>query len=218
MQLPLRYDPFIESAKKRDIDVSYVVCSTFTVGWFGGEESPKSVVKLQCFYSKDTVNLYLRPIEGIKMVVDLDKMKIVEYSDTLKIAIPKAEGTDYRFSHQKPPFGPRINGAAIMQSNGPGFQIDGHTIRWVNWVFHLSFDVRVGPIISLASIYDQEKQTYRSVVYRGHISEIFVPYMDPTEGYYFKTFFDCGEFGFGQNAASLVPLADCPNNAVLMDA
>eukprot|EP00258_Populus_trichocarpa_P009350 XP_002315777.3 primary amine oxidase [Populus trichocarpa] len=217
IQLPLTYGPFIESAKKRDLNVSYVVCSTFTVGWFGGVERTKRVVKVQCFYNKGTVNLYLRPIEGIQIVVDLDKMKIVEYSDTFKIAVPKAEGTDYRFSKQKPPFGPRINGAAIMQTNGPGFEIDGHTIRWANWVFHLAFDVRVGPIISLASIYDPEKHTYRSVLYRGHISELFVPYMDPTEEYYYKTFFDCGEFGFGQNAASLVPLADCPSNAVFMD-
>jgi primary-amine oxidase len=130
IQLPLTYGPFIESAKKRDLNVSYVVCSTFTVGWFGGVERTKRVVKVQCFYNKGTVNLYLRPIEGIGIVVDLDKMKIVEYSDTFKIAVPKAEGTDYRFSKQNPPFGPRINGAAIMQTNGPGFEIDGHTIRF----------------------------------------------------------------------------------------
>lgn len=87
----------------------------------------------------------------------------------------------------------------------------------MNWVFHLSFDSRVGPVISVATIYDPEKQKHRSVLYRGHISELFVPYQDPTEEYYFKTFFDSGEFGFGQNTASLVPLVDCPNNAVFMD-
>ncbi|KAJ6356445.1 hypothetical protein OIU78_004529 [Salix suchowensis] len=130
IQLPLTYGPFIESAKKRDLNVSYAVCSTFTVGWYGGAERTKRVVKVQCYYNKDTVNLYLRPIEGIQIVVDLDKMEIVEYSDTFKIPVPKADGTDYRFSEQKPPFGPRINGAAIMQTKGPGFEIDGHTISW----------------------------------------------------------------------------------------
>ncbi|XP_050218573.1 primary amine oxidase-like [Mercurialis annua] len=214
--LPLKYGPFIDSVKSRGLNLSAVVCSSFTVGWFG-EESNKRVIKLQCYHMNDTVNLYLLPIEGIKIVVDLDEMKIVEYVDSERVPVPKSEGTDYRLSEQKPPFGPRINGAAILQPNGPGFTIDGHTIKWVNWVFHLAFDARVGPVISLATIYDQEKHKHRSVMYRGHVSELFVPYQDPTEDYYYKTFFDCGEFGFGLLAVSLVPEADCPNNAVFMD-
>lgn len=91
-------------------------------------------------------------------------------------------------------------------------------ISWANWKFHLGFDVRSGLVISLASMYDLEKNKHRRVLYRAYISELFVPYMDPTEDWYYKTYFDCGEFGFGQSTVSLEPLADCPANSVFLDA
>ena len=137
-ELPQTYEPYIESIKKRGLNLSEVVCSTYTIGWFG-ELKSKRVLKLLCFYIDGTVNLYVRPVEGITLVVDLDEMKIVEYNDRLIVPVPKAEGTEYRESKQRPPFGPRLNGAALVQPDGPGFKIDGHTVRSVFFLFCLYF-------------------------------------------------------------------------------
>lgn len=81
----------------------------------------------------------------------------------------------------------------------------------------MGFDARVGTVISLASIYDPEMKKYRRVMYRGYISELFIPYMDPSEDWYYIAYFDNGEFGFGLSAVPLEPLNDCPANAVFMD-
>ena len=87
------------------------------------------MLEVLCFYVDGTVNLYVRPVEGITLVVDIDEMKIVEYYDRLIVLVPKAEGTEYRESKQKPPFGPHLNGADLVQPDGPGFKIDGHTVK-----------------------------------------------------------------------------------------
>ncbi|CAI8604703.1 unnamed protein product [Vicia faba] len=179
-QLPFTHEPFHHSLNKRGLNMSHVICAAFTVGWFG-EEKTKRTVKVKCYYKKGSVNLYVRPLEGVAVVVDLDEMKIIGYSDKHVIPVPKGEGTEYRASKMKPPFGPKLKGIAVNQHDGPGFTIQGHSVSWANWVFHLGFDIQAGPIISLASIYDLEKQQYRQVLYKGFISEVFVPYQDPTE-------------------------------------
>lgn len=92
-----------------------------------------------------------------------------------------------------------------------------YLIRWANWVFNVGFDARVGTIISTASIYDVDMHKYRRVLYRGFISELFIPYQDPREEWYHITYFDNGEFGFGQSAVPLEPLNNCPPNAVFID-
>ena len=79
---------------------------------------------------------------GITLVVDIDEMKIVEYYDRFIVPVPKAEGTECRESKLEPPFGPRLNGATLVNPYGPRFKIHKHTIRSVFFLFYLNVFVR----------------------------------------------------------------------------
>ncbi|XP_020596373.1 primary amine oxidase-like isoform X2 [Phalaenopsis equestris] len=216
--LPFNYTPFVESVKRRGVELSDIICSTFTIGWYGKKEG-RRLIKLQCFVAGETPNIYMRPLEGITMLADLEAMEIMEYKDRFIVQVPAASGTDYRASRQMPPYGPRGKQVVVAQPEGKGFIINGNIVRWANWAFHVGFDTRAGMVISDASVAVEngERNKYRSVLYKGYVSEVHVPYMDPSEEWYFKTFFDNGEYGFGPLSSSLVPMIDCPSNAEYMD-
>ncbi|KAF3676374.1 hypothetical protein FXO38_02798 [Capsicum annuum] len=149
------------------------------------------------------------------MIVALDQMKIASYLDRLMVPVLKANGTDYMIkskqrSHQS-------DSIKITQPDGPKFTLDGNTVRWADWKFHVDYDMRAGIIISLASIFDVDEGKFRSVLYRAFVSEVFVPYMDMTEEWYFRTYLDAGEYGFGRSAVELEALKDCPENAKFID-
>ncbi|XP_048572429.1 primary amine oxidase-like [Triticum urartu] len=218
--LPPAHPPFVESVRRRGVDMADVLCAVFPVGWFGGDPpaEERRVVKLLCFVAGATANFYARPLEGVTLVVDLDRMAIVGYRDRVLLPVPKAEGTDYRTGKAGPPYAGRAPApGTVVQPEGRGFDIDGHFVRWANWEFHVGFDVRAGTVISLASIHDAEAGARRRVLYRGFVSEVFVPYMDPVEEWYYRTFLDAGEYGLGLWAFPLQPGADCPANAAYLD-
>ncbi|KAK2411899.1 primary amine oxidase [Trifolium repens] len=173
-QLPLKYPPFIASVHKRGLNLSELVCAGFTMGWFGEEKSSRTL-RVDCFLKEITANFFVRPISGITMVANIDLMKIVEYHDREVEVVPTAENTDYRVSKQSPPFGPKQHSLTSHQPQGPGFQINGHSVSWANWKFHIGFDVRAGIIISLASIYDLEKHKSRRVLYKGGSLRLKLP-------------------------------------------
>lgn len=52
-------------------------------------------------------------------------------------------------------------------------------------------------------------------MYKGFSSELFVPYMDLDESWYFKSYMDAGEYGLGVTALPLVPLNDCPSTRII---
>ncbi|XP_052210337.1 amine oxidase [copper-containing] gamma 2-like [Diospyros lotus] len=217
---PLANADFNRSITERGVDLTDLTCLPISTGWYGKSEENRRVIKIQCYSMKGTANFYMRPIEGLTVLLDLDTKKVLEITDKGRnIPIPKAANTDYRFSTLNSQQQMKlVNPISIEQPKGPSFTIeDDHQVKWANWEFHLKADPRAGVIISRATVRDPETGELRSVMYKGFTSELFVPYMDPTDAWYFKTYMDAGEYGFGLQAMPLDPLNDCPRNAYYMD-
>ncbi|GAV91343.1 Cu_amine_oxid domain-containing protein/Cu_amine_oxidN2 domain-containing protein/Cu_amine_oxidN3 domain-containing protein [Cephalotus follicularis] len=218
---PLANPAFNRSILSRGVDLKDLACLPISLGWYGKNEEGRRLIKIQCYSSKDTANFYMRPIEGLTVLLDMDTKEVVEISDKgRKIPIPKATNTDYRYSsqtHNQQKL-KLINPISIEQPEGPSFSVeDDHLVKWANWEFHVKPDPRAGVIISRAKVRDPDSGEMRNVMYKGFTSELFVPYMDPTDAWYFKTYMDAGEYGFGFQAMPLDPLNDCPRNAYYMD-
>ncbi|KAL8210113.1 hypothetical protein R6Q57_006845 [Mikania cordata] len=211
---------FNQSILARGVDFNDLVCAPLSAGRFGPDEEGRRMVKVQCFSSQNTPNFYMRPIEGLTVTVDVDKQEIVKITDTGRdIPLPKGTNTDYRYTTQSPfsEVSPETNPMSMEQPEGPSFTVEnGHTVKWANWVFHLKPDIRAGMIISQAMVRGENGE-YRSVMYKGFASELFVPYMDPDQSWYFKSYMDAGEYGLGATAMALVELNDCPRYAYYMD-
>ncbi|GMI64028.1 COPPER AMINE OXIDASE1, COPPER AMINE OXIDASE GAMMA 1 [Hibiscus trionum] len=219
-KVPFSNAEFNKSIAARGISLSELICLTPSAGWFGPNEEGKRVTKVLCYSNQGTPNFYMRPIEGLVMTVDLDTLEVLKFSDTGRgIPIPKSTNTDYRYkAHGKEPEMEPLNPISMEQPKGPSFRVeDGHIVKWANWVFHLKADERAGLVISRAMVRDSENGELRNVMYKGFSSELFVPYMDLEESWYFKSFMDAGEFGLGMSALPLVPLNDCPRYSYYMD-
>lgn len=217
---PLADEEFNRTIVERGVDLKDLACLPISLGWYGEKEENRRLIKVQCYSMKDTANFYMRPIEGLTILLDMDTKEVLEITDKGKnIPIPKAVNTEYRYSaqglHQRMKL---INPISLEQPEGPSFVIeDEHLVKWANWEFHLKPDPRAGLIVSQARVRDPDSGEIRNVMYKGFTSELFVPYMDPTDAWYFKTYMDAGEYGFGLQAMPLDPLNDCPRNAHYMD-
>ncbi|KAJ6851086.1 putative primary amine oxidase [Iris pallida] len=228
MSTALGDEGFVAAVRSRGLDPADLVCGPLSSGWFGAEEAAGfRVVKIECYAlgrgTERSPNFFMRPVEGLVALVNLDAGRVIRIVNrNREIPVDPGEDTDYRYSAQRSrpaSHGLPVNPMSMEQAKGRSFKVEGgHTIRWAGWEVHIKPDARAGMVVSRARVVDPDTGEWRDVMYKGMVSELFVPYMDPTEGWYFKTYMDAGEYGLGMTAMPLVRLNDCPRGAYYMDA
>lgn len=184
-----------------------IFCESLSAGYFG--QANGRIIRMPCYdVAGATSNVYGRPIEGVVATVDLDTLEVVDLIDTGIVPVgrdPHAFDTD---SSSVP--------ASLQPLPPQTFNLAGRMVTWRAWRFHAGFDPRFGPVLSLVSFEDGGER--RPVLYQGHVSEVFVPYMDPDLAWAFRTYMDAGEYGLGTLSSELAAGIDCPDGAAFLDA
>jgi primary-amine oxidase len=200
-------------AKRGVTNLDAVFCGPRTGGNFGEpEQQTRRIVKVDCLdMQNNPTNAFATPIEGLFAIVDLESHEVLRVVDLGAVALPTdtwslAPDAQASLRQAKP--------VGISAPKGSNIKIEGWNVSWQNWRFHLSWDARAGLVVSMVR-YDDGRSS-RSVLYQGNISEIFVPYQDPTEGWYYRNYLDEGDYGLGNMHSPLLAGVDCPSNAIYL--
>jgi primary-amine oxidase len=206
---------FIAAMERRGItDLTFIDCGGGPPGYFGlPDEEGRRVAHVGCHDARGVRNPWTRGIEGVTVVVDLSTREVIRVIDEGVVPVP-ATVADYDDATLGPP-DPRLPPVIVTQPLGAGFELDGHSVAWRNWRFHVRPDHRTGMVISTVRWNDGARD--RPILYEGHLSEIFVPYMDPAAAWYTRNFLDLGEYTAGGLARPMQPGIDCPEHAAWLD-
>ncbi len=215
---------FITALRHRGIThLERVMIDYWTVGYFGiPAEQGRRLVRGHCFLrADDHENGYARPIEGLIPVIDLDQMQVFAIEDLFAtVDNPRGIPLPHQPSNFASEFLPEprqdLKPLLITQPEGTSFEVKGHEVRWQNWRFRVSFNIREGLV--LHTIGYEDRGQLRPVIYRASLAEMVVPYGDPRAPHFRKNAFDVGEYALGGETNSLVLGCDCLGEIYYFDA
>ncbi len=194
-------DPRWRSAlKKRGIsDPESVTVNIWGAGAIDGADGKKRLARLVAYRATGEGHYLARPIEGLSALIDLVARKLITVEDTGAVPVPPPQG------YSLAPASPALPGGTpkVRRENGE--------FVWGAWRFSLELHPREGLVLR------RVRWGERSILYRASLSEMVVPYGDPTPGWRWRNAIDEGEYGMGQNTAPLVRGADVPDGAQLLE-
>lgn len=202
-------DPrFIAALERRGItDLSLVCADPWSVGRSGlpGEDERRLVQTIVWARNHAEDNPFAHPVEGLCAIIDINSGEVLSVDDDGEAPLPKEDG-NYAEQFQQT-WRTDLKPIEVVQPEGPSFIVDGHAVEWCNWRFRLGFTAREGVVL-----YDLEAKdggSWRSVIRRAAVVEMIVPYGSPYGLHARKNAFDCGEYGIGAMANSLMLGCDC---------
>jgi primary-amine oxidase len=160
-------------------------------------------------------NPYAHPVSGLKILVDMNTLELLEIEDQYDVGMPAVDG-EYVPGQWKGEQRTDLKPLHIAQPEGTSFTLDGTELRWQNWSMRLGFNYREGPVIYQVAYDDHGVR--RDIAYRMSFAEMVVPYRDPTFDHYRRTAYDIGEWGLGFMTTSLELGCDCLGEIRYVDA
>ena len=162
-------------------------------------------------------NPYAHPLSGLKLVVDMNTMELLELDRSPDPAPPAPVMGEY-----EPDLVPGqilrddVKALHITQPDGVSFELDGNLLRWQNWSLRVGFNYREGLVLHQVG-YDDHGD-HRDIAYRLSLAEMIVPYRDPGFDHSRRTAYDIGEWGLGYMTTSLQLGCDCLGEIRYLDA
>jgi primary-amine oxidase len=226
----VRSDPrWQEAMRRRGVtDFENVMIDPWSLGYNGPDDAADRgrLIRPLTFIRQGGPddNGYARPVEGVVVRFDLDRMEVVEVEDHGVVPLPPRSGnytvegiTD---ANNTPYFPDGLRAdqrpIEITQPHGTSFQVDGQEVRWQKWRFRVGFTPREGLV--LHTIGYEDGGTLRPIIYRASLTEMFIPYGDPAPTQHRKNVFDMGEYGVGVLSNSLELGCDCLGEIHYFDA
>ena len=182
-----------EAMRRRGItDFDMVMIDPWSVGYNGPEDAAgqgRFLRPLTWVRQGDPDDHgYARPVEGLIVRFDLDRMEVVDIEDHGVVPLPPRSGNYtaewIRDAGNTPHFpdGPRqdLKPVEITQPEGTSFTVDGHEVSWQKWRFQVGFTPREGLVLYLVRYEDHG--TVRPVIYRASLDGDVHPLRRPEPG------------------------------------
>ncbi len=208
----VRKDPgYVAALKRRGIDIDSVVHRTIF---------PTDMGVAPIGHREQLVIPHLKgnkvDIEGLLAYVDFTTGKVMKILDepgrfSDRIDLNYFDEDSVRDTRKGPA------PVCVSQPQGSSLNIDGQALSWENWRLRFGIDNREGLVLYHVRFVDHGRE--RTVMYKGSMPEMVVPYGAPSLLQAAYNFFDAGQYRLGQNIARpMTPGADAPENAYYLPA
>jgi len=158
-------------------------------------------------------NSYGPYVEGLMALVDVFGQKLLSLEDNPGAVANQVVPEDIFNQSVLGPKSPKAE-LQIGPPTASSLKLQGHHARWENWDFRFSFNQREGLVLHQIGFRDAGR--LRSICYRAAISEMLVPYSDPSPAWVWREFFDAGEYGLGYVSTEANAGKELPANALTL--